>query len=251
MIRNFRDEIAPTRGVHVSLLGFREKYQLEDDLQFVDHTTRELQDQLTPELVLGILKEGNQRFRSGNRLTRDFGKQLLSTSTGQHPMAVILSCIDSRSPAELIFDLGLGDVFSVRVAGNVISPKVLGSMEFGCAVAGAKLILVLGHTSCGAVGAAVKFADSAHNVNQVTGCTFLEPIVRDIQRSMVGVGPAVAQYPPEKLSRVIDGVAKQHVLRCVKDIPSESPTIRKLVDEGRVAVMGAMYNISTGEIEYL
>lgn len=224
---------------------------MEDHLQFVDHTTREMQDQLTPERVLNILKEGNQRFRTGKRLTRDFGKQLLSTSTGQHPMAVILSCIDSRSPAELIFDLGLGDIFSVRVAGNVISPKVLGSMEFGTAVAGAKLILVLGHTSCGAVGAAVKFANSSQTVSQATGCTFLEPIVRDIQRSMIGEGTAVAQLPQEKLSHIVDSVARQHVLRCVRDITCESETIRKLVEQNRVAVVGAMYDIATGEIEFL
>ena len=252
LIREFRDKIAPTRGVQVSLKGFREKYHIENHSEFIDHTTRELQDQLTPELVLGILKEGNERFRTGKRLTRDFCQQLLSTSAGQHPIAVILSCIDSRSPAELIFDLGLGDIFSVRVAGNVISPKVLGSMEFGTAVAGAKLILVLGHTSCGAVGAAVKFANSSQSVSEATGCTHLETIVRDIQQSIDSVAiQRVSQLSPEDLSSFIDGVARRHVRLCVEDIVKESATIRKLVAEKRVAVVGAMYNISSGQIDFM
>lgn len=252
LIREFRDEIAPTRDVRVSLKGFREKYNIENQSQFIDHTTRELQDQLTPELVLGILKDGNERFRTGKQLTRDFSKQVLSTAAGQHPIAVILSCIDSRSPAELIFDLGLGDIFSVRVAGNVISPKVLGSMEFGTAVAGAKLILVLGHTSCGAVGAAVKFANASQSVSEATGCTFLEPIVRDIQQSMDGTTvQGISQMSPEELSNFVDGVARQHVLRCVKDIVKESATIRRLVAEKRLAVVGAIYNISTGQIDFM
>lgn len=252
MIREYKDKVAPSREVTVSLQGFRDKYQLHDDLQFVDHTTREMQDQLTPEKVLTILKEGNARFRAGQRLTRDFGKQLQSTSAGQHPMAVILSCIDSRSPAELIFDLGLGDIFSVRVAGNVTSPKVLGSMEFGTAVAGAKLILVLGHTRCGAVGAAVKLSGSDQSVSEATGCSFLEPIVRDIQ---LAINPqthrSVTQMDPERMADYVDNIARQNVVRCVNSIVEESSTIRNLVEQGKVAVIGAMYNISSGQIDFL
>ena len=111
---------------------------------------------MTPLQVLEALCEGNERFRTGKQLSRDLHRQVNATSEGQHPMAVVLSCIDSRNPTEIIFDLGLGDVFSIRIAGNIISPKILGSMEFGCAVAGAKLILVLGHTRCGAINEAVK-----------------------------------------------------------------------------------------------
>jgi carbonic anhydrase/SulP family sulfate permease len=139
LIRDFREKIAPAHGVQVSLRGFRHKYLLQDEIQYVDYSTRELQEQLTSAQVLQLLKEGNERFRTGHRLTRDLGRQLDETAKGQHPLAVILSCIDSRTPAEIIFDLGLGDIFSVRVAGNVASPKILGSIEYGCAVAGAKL----------------------------------------------------------------------------------------------------------------
>jgi carbonic anhydrase len=252
MIREFRDQVAPTRGVKMSLYGFREKYQLEDQSQFVDHSTRELRDQLTPEQVLGILKDGNERFRTGMRLVRDFGRQLQSTANGQHPMAVILSCIDSRSPAELIFDLGLGDIFSVRVAGNVISPKVLGSMEFGTAVAGARLILVLGHTSCGAVGAAVKYANSSQSVSQATGCTHLEPIVHDIQKSIDrSAHLQVANMSPDELKSFVDSVARRHVLQCVEGILKESNIIRELAAKNQIAVVGAMYDISNGQIEFI
>ena len=138
LIRDFKDQIAPAHGVLVSVRGFRSKYHLQDEIQFADYSTRELQDQLTTAQVLQILLDGNERFRTGKRLTRDLGRQIDLTSKSQHPLAVVLSCIDSRTPAELILDLGLGDIFSVRIAGNVISQNVLGSMEYGCAVAGAK-----------------------------------------------------------------------------------------------------------------
>jgi carbonic anhydrase/SulP family sulfate permease len=119
---------------------------------------------------LAILKDGHERFRSGRRLTRDLVRQVRATAERQHPLAVVLSCIDSRTPAELIFDLGMGDIFSVRIAGNVSSRKVLASAEYGCAVAGAKLILVVGHTRCGAVKAAVNLICSTRTAAETTGC---------------------------------------------------------------------------------
>ena len=135
LIRDFKEQIPPAHGVQVSMRGFRAKYQLRDEIQYADYSTRELQGQLTAEQVLQILKDGNDRFRTGQRLDANLGRQLDATAKGQHPLAVVLSCIDSRTPAELIFDLGLGDIFSVRIAGNVIGPSVLGSLEYACAVA--------------------------------------------------------------------------------------------------------------------
>ena len=162
LIRDFKEQIAPAHGVQVSLRGFGKRYSLPDEIHYVDYSTRELQAQLTAAQVLEILLKGNERFRTDQRLTRKLGRQIIdATAKGQHPLAVVLSCIDSRTPAELILDLGLGDIFSVRIAGNVISQNVLGSLEFGCAVAGAKLILVMGHTRCGAVTAAVELACSS------------------------------------------------------------------------------------------
>ena len=125
MIREFKDKTAPIRGVQVSLRGFQNKYQLKDEIQYVDYSTRDLQAILTPAQVLQILKEGNERFRAGKRLTRDPGRQMKASASGQNPLAVVLSCIDSRTPSEMILDLGLGDIFSIRIAGNVLQGKEL------------------------------------------------------------------------------------------------------------------------------
>ena len=184
MIREFKDQTAPARRVDVSLLGFRSKYRLKDQIQYVDYSTRELQSALTPQQALEILQEGHRRFRSGDRLNRDLARQVDATAAGQHPFAVVLSCIDSRAPAELIFDAGVGDIFSARVAGNIVSRKMLGSIEYACAVAGAKLVLVMGHTRCGAVTTAVKLTGSPLPVAQTTGCQNVEPILQDIQESV-------------------------------------------------------------------
>ncbi|MGE0757394.1 MAG: bifunctional SulP family inorganic anion transporter/carbonic anhydrase [Pirellulaceae bacterium] len=252
LVREYKERTAPVRGVKVSLRGFREKYQLRDEIQYVDYSTRELQDNLTSDAVLRILKEGNERFRTGHRLSRDLGRQLHASAHGQHPIAVILSCIDSRTPAELVFDLGLGDIFSVRVAGNVTSPKVLGSMEYGCAVAGAKLILVMGHTRCGAVTAAVGLAHSRENSFQATGCQHLEPIIHDIQQSLDGQDSR--NWPSlndEARQAYVDTVARRNVVRAVDSILHESQTIAELVSAGRIAVVGAMYDIASGRIDFL
>ncbi|HAL71562.1 MAG TPA: sulfate transporter, partial [Verrucomicrobiales bacterium] len=171
LITDFKDTTAEAHGVQLSLTGFKERYpQLEDRIQFVDFSSREVQDALTPQRVLEIFQEGNERFLNGTRLSRDLGRQVDATSLGQFPMAVVLGCIDSRAPVELIFDLGLGDVFSIRIAGNIARDKVLGSMEYSCAVAGAKIILVMGHTSCGAVNAAVDLICSHKTAAEATGC---------------------------------------------------------------------------------
>lgn len=252
LISEFRERIAPSRQIQVSLSGFRQKYRIEDEIQFVDYSTRQLQEKLTSLEVLRILKEGNQRFLSGQRLTRDLGRQLHATAAGQNPIAVVLSCIDSRTPAELVFDLGIGDIFSVRVAGHVISPKVLGSMEYGCCVAGSKVILVMGHTRCGAVTAAVNFAQSDESAASVTGCQHLEPILHDIQRSIdPGMLPLLEHATDDQKTSIIETVAIRNVEMCVEQILRESKTIRRMVDEGRVAVVGAIFDITTGKINFL
>ncbi|MFT5525585.1 MAG: carbonic anhydrase, partial [Pirellulaceae bacterium] len=174
LIRDFRKETAVAKGVNVSLRGFRDHYQLRDEIHFADYSTRELQDRATPIQVLEILREGNRRFRTGNRLSRDLGRQVDGTADGQNPLAVVLSCIDSRVPAELILDVGIGDIFSVRVAGNVIGTKSLGSMEYGVAVAGVKLVLVLGHTRCGAVTSSVKLLGQGQKASDATNCQHLD-----------------------------------------------------------------------------
>jgi len=251
MIREYHDEIAPARGVHLSMMGFEEAHRLEDEIQFVDHSTRELQDEMTPAQVVEILRQGNQRFHEGRRIDRDLARQVGATARGQHPLAVVLSCIDSRTPAELVFDTGLGDVFNVRVAGNVLSPKLLGSMEYGTAVAGARLIVVMGHTRCGAVTAAVDLV-GVENVVEATGCQHLPPIIAEIQRTVDPEACArAATLSPEHKAAFIDEVARHNVLAVVQRIVEDSNTIRGLVDDGRIAVVGALYDVSTGKMELM
>jgi carbonic anhydrase/SulP family sulfate permease len=175
-----------------------------------------------------------------------------ATAAGQHPLAVVLSCIDSRTPAELIFDLGVGDVFSVRLAGNVTSRKALGSIEYACAVAGAKLVVVLGHTRCGAVTAAVDLLGAGRSAAEATGCDHLGPIVEAIQRSADRAAClAAAQLPADEKKAFVNGVARRHVERTVEELLQQSRVLAQLVLEGRLAVAGAMYDVATGAVEFL
>lgn len=251
LIIDFQNTKAPAHGVQVSLKGFNKYSRLEDQIQYIDFSNREMQDSLTPERVLEILKDGNERFRNGTPLDRDLNRLLNVTSTGQFPMAVILSCIDSRTPAEIIFDLGLGDAFSVRIAGNVISRKVIGSMEYGCAVAGSKLILVMGHTSCGAVRAAVDLASSKKSAQEATGCTHLDILIHEIQHS-VSSNIAKNFYSISALEKdkVANDVAYRNVLRTIKLIRERSPILDRLVSEGKIDIVGAMYDINSGEVSF-
>lgn len=251
MLKDFRDFVAPQRGVKVSMRGFEASGALQDNILYVDYSSRELQREITPEQVLRILQEGNQRFRSGQRLSRDLRAQIHGSAVGQFPLAAVLSCIDSRTPAELVLDLGLGDVFSVRLAGNVVGPKSLGSLEYSTAVAGAKMILVLGHTSCGAVGAAVKYAYATPNCVQATGCQNLAAIIERISRSISRPQwEANLQASPEQQQAFVDAVAKANVLRVLQELSEQSTTIARLVDEGKIALVGAMYDVKSAKIDF-
>lgn len=252
LIRDFKEQAGPARGIEVSLVGFKTEYQLDDRIQYVDYSTRELQEAITPQQVLQILKEGNERFRTGRHLTRDHVRQVRATAKAQHPMAVVLSCIDSRTPAELIFDLGMGDIFSVRLAGNVISPKVLASAEYGCALAGARLILVVGHTRCGAITSAVKLLRSNRTAAEATGCENLDQIVTVIQDAIDPVTLKTIQTQPEsEISSLADSVARRNVVRVVESFHQQSGTLDRLVKEQRIAIVGAMYDVGTGAIDFL
>jgi carbonic anhydrase len=252
LIQDFQETTGPARGVEVSHTGFRSEYHLEDRIQYIDYSTRDLQEAVTPAQVLQILKDGNERFRSGRHLTRDLGRQVEATAAGQHPLAVVLSCIDSRTPPELIFDLGVGDIFSVRLAGNVTSRKVLGSIEYACAMAGAKLVVVMGHTRCGAVKATVNVIGAGHSAADATGCDYLDYIVQDLRRSVDEAAClAAAHLSASEKEIFINDVARRNVDRAVKELRQQSRVLARLVGEGRVAIAGAMYDVATGAIEFL
>ena len=248
LIKEYRDVIGPARGVQVSTRGFRGKYAIEDRIEFVDFSSRELQEHSTPDKVLNYLLVGNQRFREGRRLKRDFSRQVAATAASQHPMAVVLSGVDSRTPAEIIFDLGIGDVFSVRVAGSIVTPEVLGSIEFGCTAAGAKLIVVVGHNRCAAVQSAI---DSAHGKQHpyIRECEYLKPIVQSIE-SVVRESDSQNRHALDgketKDRSDTDNIVRLNIQRSVREILQKSKAISALVESGQIGIVGMIYDVTTG-----
>lgn len=201
--------------------------------------SKEQRDAMTPDQVLEMLREGNARFRSGTMNSHDFLAQKRATVTGQYPAAVILSCIDSRAPAEIIFDAGIGDVFGARVAGNVLTPDLLGSIEFSCAIAGAKLVLVMGHTGCGAISGAI-------NGVQLGSLTALLGRIRPAVDSAAYVGERSGSNPD-----FVNAVAVANVNHTLTRIRSESPLLAGLEQQGKIRIAGAMYGLSNGQVDFL
>jgi carbonic anhydrase len=190
---------------------------------------------LTPEEALKMLKAGNRRFLAREPVRRDLLEQVSETSSGQFPFAVVLGCIDSRVPPELIFDQGIGDIFTIRIAGNFINDDILGSMEFAGQVVGSKHILVLGHTSCGAVQGAVDQVELGH----LTG------LVRKLQPA-VAAAEAIHEHAP-----TVDQVAEENVRLTIQGIKDHSPILRDLLEKGEIGITGAMYDTATGAVTFL
>ena len=201
--------------------------------------TEEQQRALTPDTVLARLKEGNRRFVNNNITARDHSSLVRDASFGQFPKAVILSCLDSRIPVEDVFDKGIGDIFVARVAGNIINDDILGSMEFGCKVSGAKLILVLGHGSCGAVKAAI---DNVKLGNITAVLNKIKPAVAQSQNFMGDKSSKNAEF--------VDVVGKNNVLHSIELIKTKSPILREMIDKGEIKIVGAYYNMKTGEVTF-
>ncbi|MDX2090396.1 MAG: SulP family inorganic anion transporter [Kofleriaceae bacterium] len=250
VIDEYTKEVLPARDVHVSLLGFKDRHPIGDRIEYVDVSTREVQQALTPARVLQHLKEGNERFVTGQRLHRDLVRQVDATAKGQHPMAAVLSCIDSRAPAELVFDLGIGDIFSCRLAGNVGSRKALGSLEFACKVAGAKLVLVLGHTQCGAVKAACELEELHLDAETATGLTNLGGITQTIAES-VRIELAHTDGGARSGPEFVDRVAEINVRHTMRWIQEHSPVLSAMIVAGEIALVGAMYDVATGRVTFL
>lgn len=252
LFRDFRDKTAPARGVKFSLRGFRKKFGLENDLRFAGYSSPEVREKLTPERVLEILKEGNRRFRSGEKLHRDFSQQVSATAQEQSPFAVILSCIDSRVPAELVFDLGIGDIFSTRVAGNVAGETELGSIEYAVAVSGVKAVVVMGHTRCGAVTSTIQMLCDSTNAKAYAGCDHLQAIIDQIDPCLDRERcRSLKSLESKEAGTMIDEVARLNVLRTVEKVMQESSAIAAAVSSGKTLVVGALYDVSTGEVTFL
>ena len=201
--------------------------------------TKEMQAAITPSMALNLLNEGNKRFVNNLKINRNLLQQANETSDGQNPFAIILSCIDSRTSAELIFDQGLGDIFSVRIAGNIINEDILGSMEFACKVAGSKIIVVLGHTKCGAVKGA---------------CDHIE--MGNLTALLTKIRPAVDEETLTKENRnsnnsvFVENVATINVKRTVKSIMQRSPILKEMIESGQIGIVGGTHDISTGEVTF-
>jgi carbonic anhydrase len=203
--------------------------------------THETQSAITPPQALEMLKQGNERFASGHSLHRNLREQVKLTSPHQYPFAAIVSCIDSRAPAELIFDQGIGDIFNVRIAGNIVDDDILGSLEYTTKVAGAKLILVMGHTRCGAVAGACDGTKMGH----------LTELLAHIQPAVDAVKTPPGEDRSAKNQAFVDKVAQDNVVVSMKTIRSRSSILNDLISRGDVALVGAMYDVQTGRVRFL
>jgi len=200
--------------------------------------TKEQRDKMTPDEVIQQMKAGNERFRSGKPQHRDLMREVKATTKAQYPAAVVFSCIDSRAPTELILDFGIGDIFSGRVAGNVADEDVLGSMEFACKVAGSKVVLVMGHTGCGAIKGVI---DGVELGNLTALLSKIRPAVE------------ATRYTGERSAKnyaFVDAVARENVVMTIANVRQRSPVLRDLESAGSIKIAGAMYNLETGAVEF-
>ncbi|GAA3593795.1 carbonic anhydrase family protein [Flavivirga amylovorans] len=203
--------------------------------------TKETQAAMTPQKSLEYLKAGNQRFQDNLKVDRDLLDQVKDTSNGQYPFATVLSCIDSRVSSELIFDQGIGDIFSARVAGNFVNEDILGSMEFACKLAGTKLVVVLGHTSCGAVKGA---CDNAKMGNLTKLIEKITPAVNAVSE------PKDASLRNSKNIEFVDNVSKKNVELTIERIMKESDVLADMQNNGEIMIVGAMYDIHSGAVTF-
>lgn len=202
--------------------------------------SQEKQQKMTPKQALMRLKEGNQRFLSNNQISRDYLKQAKASSYGQYPFAVVLNCMDSRSVPELFFDQGLADLFTLRVAGNILNDDILGSMEYGAKVVGSRLIVVLAHTSCGAVTGACKDAKLGHLTDVLDK---IQPVVK----------PSMQQLDIKNCTdpKLVDAIAQANALNVVREIRARSPILDELVKNKQIGIVAGIHDIKTGRVQFL
>lgn len=239
IINNFKTTVSKEKSIKLNIVGLKEIYKLDDHIQFVNVLDKAGQQKLTAEVILNILKVGNERFVSGNSSEKYLKHQLNATSFGQNPFAIVLSCIDSRTTTEHIFDLGLGDIFSVRIAGNILNEDILGSMEFGVHEIGVKLIVVLGHTKCGAI------IGACNHVELGNLTALLEKVKPAIENEKT-----VIEHRNGSNSVFVDKVAEQNVFCTIERIRQESSLICELENQGKIKIVGGLYDVETGKVNF-
>ena len=213
---------------------------MENLLKFNTHT-KASQAAVDSNMALQLLKEGNQRFLNKSTIARDFDKQIEMTTTGQYPFAAVVSCIDSRIPTEIVFDQGIGDIFNARVAGNFVNKDILGSLEFACKLAGSKLIVIMGHTSCGAVKGACDHAELGN----------LTSMLDNIMPALDKVHTPEGVDRSSKNLEFVNKVAVENVYLTIDRLKKDSPVLNEMIEDGEIDVVGAMYDVASGAVTFL
>ncbi len=239
VIIDFKEHLAITKNIKLNIIGLNEKFQVGNQLQFSMKLNKEALHEVDPDLIISILENGNSRFVAGTSTEKYMKLQLNETSEGQNPFAIVLSCIDSRTSNEHVFDLGLGDIFSIRIAGNILNNDILGSLEYGVHAIGVRLIVVLGHTKCGAIIGACNGLELGH-LSQLL--EKIEPAIK-LQTSIV-------DQRNGSNSAFVDDVAKNNVILTIERIKNESSIVSALVTAGRVKIIGGLYDIETGIVTF-
>ena len=238
-LKEFQDQQAPHRKISLNLMGFKDNYDIHNYIDFINVTTYDVQTTLTPSRVLTILQEGNKRFLDDTQIHRSIQSDIKHTSATQHPIAVVLGCIDSRVPVETIFDMSFGDLFCVRVAGNVINDDVLASIEYATHVVGAKLIIVLGHTRCGAIQAACNEVESG----------FITQLLAKIQPSIDAETQTKTHRKGNNIE-FVDNVTELNIANTIWNIYKQSTILRDMIDKNDVGIVGAMYDVNSGDVNF-
>lgn len=238
-IKEFKAELAPHKQISLNLIGFKDQYKIHNYVDFINVTTYDIQSTLTPHQALNILKEGNQRFRSDTIINRNLKADMKQTASTQHPIAVVLGCIDSRVPVETVFDMSFGDLFCVRVAGNVVNQDIIASIEYACGVVGAKLIVVLGHTRCGAIQSACD------------GVTlgFITQLLNKIKPAITAE-TSTTKDRTGKNTKFVRKVTELNIANTLQDLYQQSEILRNLINEEKIGMVGALYDVNNGEVQF-
>lgn len=238
-IKEFQQEEAPHKQISLNLIGFKDQYNIHNYIDFINVTTYDVQATLDPRQVLQILREGNQRFLNDTRIHRSFNIDIKHTAATQHPIAVVLGCIDSRVPVETILDMSFGDLFCVRVAGNVVNDDVLASIEYACKVVGAKLIVVLGHTRCGAIQAACDGVEEGH----------ITQLLDKIKPAIAAEKETIHQRNSHNIE-FLTHVTELNIANTITNLYKQSQILRNLIDQEEVGLVGAIYHVNSGEVDF-
>jgi carbonic anhydrase len=238
VIEDFKNTVSVNKNIKLNILGLKERYSLDDHIQFINVLDKETQQKLRPDEILNLLRTGNERFVKGRWTEKYFKHQLNATSFGQNPMAAVVTCIDSRTSPEIIFDVGLGDIISIRIAGNIMSHEIIGSIELACMEIGTKVVVVMGHGSCGAVATAIHGLDHGH----------IPDVTRKIEKAMRDCNCTKATFKadPSLFTKVI----KANVANSITEMLYESPYLSQKVSTREILVVPAYYDIATGMVSF-